>query len=110
MKKKRADIDQYAYRKARAKFLTDWDDACHWCHRRKAVQVDHVIPVDAGADPTDQGNWVGSCAQCNAKRGADYLAAKRQGLTKQRQKRKKSDSPADFFGGDQTIPDRKSVV
>ena len=74
-----------SYRRNRERFLTEWDGPCHWCRRAKAVEIDHVVPVDAGIDPTDQTNWVGSCKKCNAKRGADYLAAKRHGMIRNRQ-------------------------
>ena len=94
---KRTDTTDGAYRKARKQFLLEWGDACHWCRRREAVQVDHVIPVDAGIDPTDQSNWVGSCARCNAKRGADYLANKRAGIIKARLGGTTPNSPADVF-------------
>ena len=94
---KRTDTTDGAYRKARKQFLLEWGEACHWCRRREAVQVDHVIPVDAGIDPTDQSNWVGSCARCNAKRGADYLANKRAGIIKARLGGTTPNSPADVF-------------
>ena len=54
-----------------------------------------MIPVAAGIDPTDQGNWVGSCKKCNARRGAEHLAKTRANRVAARTKAVKN--PPDFF-------------
>jgi len=95
MGNKRKDTADRTYRARRAAFLADWNGPCAWCKRRKATQVDHVIEVDRGADPADESNWVGSCAKCNAQRGANYLAAKRDGMNVKRAGIK--ETSADFF-------------
>ena len=77
---RRKDLDNAAYRNARAEFLQH-HDVCHWCRRAKATTIDHLVEVDRGIDPTDQTNWVGACHKCNAKRGAEYLAKKRANQT-----------------------------
>jgi len=76
-KHRRPDLDTAAYKAARLEFLAA-HDVCHWCRRAKATQVDHKIEVDRGIDPTDQENWVPSCAKCNARRGAEHLARKKK--------------------------------
>ena len=96
MGSRRKDLTSRQYQARRAAFLADWNGPCAWCKRRKATQVDHVIEVDRGADPADESNWVGSCAKCNAQRGANYLAAKRDGMNVKRGQVK--ETPAGFFG------------
>ena len=101
----RKDLKGRDYQAKRRRFLAEWDGACHWCRRAKAVEIDHVIPVDAGVDPTDEGNWVGSCKKCNARRGAEHLAKRRamqvQARTKA-MKGKKGESPPAFFETEST--------
>ncbi|MET9952378.1 HNH endonuclease signature motif containing protein [Streptomyces sp. NPDC006339] len=68
---KRTDLTEYGYRKARARFLAD-NDVCHICGHAAADTVDHVVPVSAGADPTDRDNWlpahgVNGCPTCGRK-------------------------------------------
>ena len=49
---------------------------CHWCHKAKSTEADHLIESDRGG--TDElSNLVGSCKPCNATRGNRYLNAKR---------------------------------
>ena len=108
-KRKRADLQAKGYWSNRRAFLAAWDGPCWWCKRAPANEVDHVIPVDEGIDPTDQGNWVGACKSCNAKRGADYLNARRAETDKRRRKAI-ADNARDFFSTDESLPDRKSVV
>ena len=87
---RRKDLDNAAYRTARAEFLQH-NTTCHWCKRAAATTVDHLIEVDRGADPTDQSNWVGACHKCNARRGAEYLAKKRANQTQKRKNQKISE-------------------
>jgi phage terminase large subunit-like protein len=101
MTKARKDLKSRGYQAKRSRFLQEWDGPCHWCRRAKAVEVDHVIPVDAGIDPTDEGNWVGSCKKCNARRGAEHLAKRRANQVAARSKAVK-DSPA-FFETETTL-------
>ena len=77
-KQRRKDLDDPGYRKARRRFISEWDGPCYWCKRAKATEVDHVIGVVHGIDPTDESNWVGACKKCNAKRGANDVAKLRQ--------------------------------
>jgi hypothetical protein len=77
-KQRRKDLDDPGYRKARRRFMDEWDGPCHWCKRARATEVDHVVGVVHGIDPTDESNWVGSCKKCNARRGANDVAKLRQ--------------------------------
>ena len=87
---RRKDLDNAAYRTARAEFLQH-HDVCHWCRRAKATTIDHLVEVDRGIDPRDQTNWVGACHKCNARRGAEYLAKKRANQVAKRKNQKKSE-------------------
>jgi hypothetical protein len=49
---------------------------CHWCHKKPSSQADHVVELDRGGDPYDRTNIVGSCASCNARRGAIHVNKK----------------------------------
>ena len=49
---------------------------CHWCHKAKSTEADHLIETDRGGSD-DVSNLVGSCKPCNASRGNRYLNAKR---------------------------------
>lgn len=97
----RKDLKGRGYQANRARFLKEWDGPCHWCRRAKAVEIDHVIPVDAGVDPTEEGNWVGSCKKCNARRGAEHLA-KRRAMQVQARSRAVKTPPA-FFESESTL-------
>ena len=94
-KQRRQDVSTYKYQQARLAFLADWTGPCWWCRVAKPAEIDHVIPVAAGIDPTDQGNWVASCKKCNTRRGAEYLAKMRANKVAARTKAVK-DSPAFF--------------
>lgn len=96
MAKARKDLTGDAYRTKRARFLQEWDGPCHWCKRARAVEIDHVIPVNAGIDPKDEGNWVGACKKCNARRGAEHLAKKRAATVAARSRAVKKNAPAFF--------------
>lgn len=65
-----------AWKELRIKVLEDYP-TCVWCQRRPSTEADHVIPVDAGIDPMDRSNLVGSCRPCNGKRGAEHTNRKR---------------------------------
>jgi hypothetical protein len=98
------------YRKHRATILKD-GPLCHWCKRTPATEADHLIPFAAGgADELE--NLVPSCKPCNARRGAQYKAARdrRRNTTpgvasKPRSKPKPS---PDFFGTPSALPPRPS--
>ena len=49
---------------------------CHWCGIKPSTQADHLIEVDRCDDPYDITLIVGSCASCNASRGARYVNRK----------------------------------
>ena len=102
----RKDLESPEYRKARVGFL-ELNETCHWCKRAKATTIDHVIEVDRGIDPMDQGNWVGACHKCNSRRGAEHLARKRNQTM---QNRKKIQNSNNFFDFEKNVTDRKSVV
>ena len=70
------------YLRARKEILRD-NPVCHWCKKRKATEADHVIEHDAGGTDTID-NLVPSCKQCNGKRGAVYVNAKRRRAAKAR--------------------------
>jgi len=63
-----------AYQKNRGELLRD-KPLCHWCKRRPATEADHLIEIDRGGS-NDLDNLVPSCKPCNARRGANYKAAK----------------------------------
>jgi len=67
----------HAYRQLRAAFLAEYQ-VCAWCRRARAETVDHLVPIDAGADRNDVSNWVPACRSCNSRRGAQYGNAKRR--------------------------------
>jgi 5-methylcytosine-specific restriction protein A len=97
--------------KTRAELLRD-NPVCHWCKKRKATEADHIIEVDRGGT-NDPDNLVPSCKQCNARRGANYKAAKqrrtqaaRPGATKQKPKSQRK--PKSFLVRDQQITPRPS--
>ena len=87
------------FRTNRLQVLQD-EPNCYWCKRNKATEADHLIEVDAGGtDSLD--NLVPSCKQCNARRGAQYLANKR---TMQMHRRERNASPLINHGITQTDP------
>jgi hypothetical protein len=86
---RRKDLDNVTYRKNRIAFLAEWQRPCHWCNKAPATTIDHLIEVDTGADPTDQGLWVGACSSCNSKRGTKYINDKR---TRQQHQRAHQDT------------------
>jgi 5-methylcytosine-specific restriction protein A len=97
--------------KTRAELLRD-NPVCHWCKKRKATEADHIIEVDRGGS-NDPENLVPSCKQCNARRGANYKAAKqrraqaaRPGATKQKPKSQRK--PKRFLDEHQSKPPRPS--
>ena len=98
----RKDLKGRGYQAKRQRFLAEWDGPCHWCRRAKAVEIDHVIPVDAGVDPTDEGNWVGSCKKCNARRGAEHLAKRRAMQVQARTRAMNAKDAPDFFETEST--------
>ena len=67
----------HSYRRLRAAFLAE-HQVCAWCRRAPAETVDHLVPMDAGADRNDVSNWVPACRSCNSRRGAHYGNAKRR--------------------------------
>ena len=89
------------YLKARKEILRD-HPVCHWCKRRKATEADHLIEHDAGGSDTID-NLVPSCKQCNGKRGANYVNAKRTRNARARRGVKQPSRKAQ-------TQDRKSVV
>ena len=63
------------WKELRAQVIQD-EPVCHWCRRQPSSQADHVTELDQGGDPYDRANIVGSCASCNARRGAIYVNKK----------------------------------
>ena len=63
------------WKELRAQVIQD-EPVCHWCRRAPSSQADHVTELDQGCDPYDRANIVGSCASCNARRGAIYVNKK----------------------------------
>jgi hypothetical protein len=105
-----------AYLKARRELLAD-KPRCHWCKKRQATEADHLIEHDRGGTDTPD-NLVPSCKPCNARRGANYKAAKgraRQAArpgnqTKTRsQNRKPKKTRKDFLDQHQLLPPRPSL-
>ena len=80
------------------------EPVCHWCKRKPSTQADHVIELDAGSDPYDRTLIVGSCASCNARRGAEYVNKKTANRIQ-----KRNEAPKVSFADKQST-DRKSVV
>ena len=63
------------WKQLRAQVLQE-EPVCHWCHKKPSCQADHVVELDRGGDPYDRTNIVGSCASCNARRGANHVNKK----------------------------------
>jgi len=63
------------WKQLRAQVLQE-EPICHWCHKKPSSQADHVVELDRGGDPYDRTNIVGSCASCNARRGAIHVNKK----------------------------------
>lgn len=105
-----------AYLKARRELLAD-KPRCHWCKKRQATEADHLIEHDrGGADTPD--NLVPSCKPCNARRGANYKAAKGRARQAARpgnqikthtQKRKPKKSAQNFLDDTKQLPPRPSL-
>jgi hypothetical protein len=105
-----------AYLKARRELLAD-KPRCHWCKKRQATEADHLIEHDRGGTDTPD-NLVPSCKPCNARRGANYKAAKgraRQAArpghqpTKPSAKRKPNKTRKNFLDQHQPLPPRPSL-
>jgi hypothetical protein len=105
-----------AYLKARRELLAD-KPRCHWCKKRQATEADHLIEHDRGGTDTPD-NLVPSCKPCNARRGANYKAAKgraRQAArpghqpTKPLAKRKPNKTRKNFLDQHQLLPPRPSL-
>jgi len=62
--------------KALRKQVLEEEPTCHWCHRAPSTQADHLVELDNGGDPYSRDNLVGSCASCNASRGARHVNRK----------------------------------
>ena len=91
------------WKELRAQVIQD-EPVCHWCRRAPSVQADHVTELDAGGDPYDRSGIVGSCASCNARRGAQYVNKKtanriqqrNQTMTNKPPEKKKTETPFSF--------------
>ena len=100
------------YRKHRATILRD-QPLCHWCKRRPATEADHLIPWSAGG-ANELENLVPSCKPCNARRGANYKAARDRrantspGQHKPRNKPKQNTNTKTFFDTGTQLPPRPS--
>ena len=90
--------------KALRKQVLEEEPICHWCHRAPSTQADHLIELDNGGDPYNRDNLVGSCASCNASRGAHHVNRKTA-----RRLQNRANAPT-VFPNDQALTDRKSVV
>ena len=91
--------------KALRRQVLEEEPTCHWCHRRPSTQADHLIELDRGGDPYNRDNLVGSCASCNASRGARHVNAKTA-----RRMQTRDAAPTRIFFDDEPLTDRKSVV
>ena len=89
------------WKQLRIQVLQD-EPVCHWCRKKPSVQADHITELDAGGDPYERTNIVGSCASCNASRGATYINRK----TAQRIQNRNKIS----FTDKQTIPMPPSLI
>ena len=82
-----------AWKQLRAQVLEE-EPTCHWCHTAPSTQVDHIQELDNDGPALDRANLCGSCASCNASRGARYVNRK----TAQRlQNRKNSQNGTNVF-------------
>lgn len=88
------------------KQLLEGEPYCHWCKRAKASEADHLIEVDRGGS-NEMENLVPACHKCNSRRGAEYLAKKRNQTNANRNKIKIAQN---FFDSEKQFTDRKSVV
>lgn len=89
-----------AYKQARAELLKD-APLCHWCQRRPATELDHLIERAQGGTIAD--GYVAACKPCNSRRGARYQARTQAATIARR-------NAATGFFPQSTKPDRKSVV
>jgi hypothetical protein len=105
-----------AYLKARRELLAD-KPRCHWCKKRQATEADHLIEHDRGGTDTPD-NLVPSCKPCNARRGANYKAAKGRARQAARpgnqtqtrsQNRKPKKTRKNFLDQHQHLPPRPSL-
>lgn len=105
-----------AYLKARRELLAD-KPRCHWCKKRPATEADHLIEHDRGGDDSPE-NLVPSCKPCNARRGANYKAAKGRARQAARpghkpqapaQKRKPRKTRKNFLDDTKQLPPRPSL-
>jgi 5-methylcytosine-specific restriction endonuclease McrA len=78
---------------ANRKQILSGEPYCHWCKRAKAFTADHLVEVDRGGS-NDIDNLVPACHKCNSRRGAEYLAKKRNANV---QNRKKIEISPNFF-------------
>jgi hypothetical protein len=76
MPSKKTRVRSKQYYKNRGVVLQD-KPRCHWCKRRQATEADHIIEIDRGGTD-DLDNLVPACKECNARRGANYKAAKQR--------------------------------
>jgi phage terminase large subunit-like protein len=105
-----------AYQKNRGELLRD-KPRCHWCKKRQATEADHLIEIDRGGS-NELDNLVPSCKPCNARRGANYKAAKGRQRTAARDlasppiKRKTKPKPKTvkkFLDQHQSMPPRPAL-
>ena len=97
------------YRRRRAEVL-EGNPLCHWGCGRPATQADHLIEYDINGDDSP---LVASCANCNARRGAQYINGKRTAQAQARAehlglnpttKPKKTKEPQLFLKGEKMLP------
>ena len=89
--------------------VLEHEPVCHWCHKAKSTEADHLIETDRGGTD-DLDNLVGSCKPCNAARGNRYLNNKRAqqqhsraehlGLQKNAEKTQKPKNNQNFFNNE----------
>ena len=92
-----------AWKELRLKVLEDYP-TCVWCKRRPSTEADHVIPVDAGIDPMDRSNLVGSCRPCNGRRGAQHGNKKAQKGIQGPIRPRRAREPQTVFGSPSEAP------
>ncbi len=95
------ESNSQAYKQARAELLKD-APLCHWCQRRPATELDHLVEQAQGGTIAD--GYVAACKPCNSRRGARYQARNQAATLARRPKQN------GFFAVDTKTPSPRSVL